>query len=94
MPSCARPLALRSDSAQGHVGSVRRRLRVPGGGYSAGSFGPWPFSTWREPWRRLRRRALLPFLRLVHLVGALACPLAAGAGAVPGGVQLVGNLRP
>ena len=32
--------------------------------------------------------------RLVDLVGALARPLAAGAGAVPGGVQLVGNLRP
>ena len=35
-----------------------------------------------------------PFLHAVDLVGALACPLAAGAGAVPGGVQLVGHLRP
>ena len=30
----------------------------------------------------------------MDLVGALARPLAVGAGAVPGGVQLVGNLRP
>ena len=34
------------------------------------------------------------FARLVDLVGTLPCPLAAGAGAVPGGVQLVGTLRP
>ena len=34
------------------------------------------------------------FARLVDLVGALARPAAAGAGAVPGGVELVGNLRP
>ena len=32
------------------------------------------------------------FARLVDLVGALARPAAAGA--VPGGVELVGNLRP
>ena len=31
---------------------------------------------------------------LVDLVGALARPLAAGAGAVPGGAELVGHLRP
>ena len=42
----------------------------------------------------LRGGAVLAFARLVHVVGALARPLAAGAGAVPGGVQLVGNLRP
>ena len=35
-----------------------------------------------------------PFARLVDLVGALARPLAVGAGAVLGGVQLVGHLRP
>ena len=35
-----------------------------------------------------------PVLRPVHLVGALACPLAAGTGAVPGGAELVGHLRP
>ena len=46
------------------------------------------------PWRRLSGGAVLAFARLVDLVGALARPLAAGAGAVPGGVQLVGNLRP
>ena len=40
----------------------------------------------------LRGGAVLPVARLVDLVGALARPLAAGA--VPGGVQLVGNLRP
>ena len=55
---------------------------------------------WRRAWPLdapgavLRGGAVLAFARLVHLVGALACPLAAGAGAVPGGVQLVGNLRP
>ena len=38
--------------------------------------------------------AVLAFPRLVHLVGALACPLAAGASAVPGGAELVGHLRP
>ena len=37
---------------------------------------------------------MLAFARLVDLVGALPRPLAAGAGAVPGGVQLVGHLRP
>ena len=39
---------------------------------------------------------VLTFARLVDLVCALvvSCPLAAGAGAVPGRVQLVGNLRP
>ena len=42
----------------------------------------------------LRCGAVLAFARLVDLVGALACPLAAGTSAVPGGVQLVGNLRP
>ena len=42
----------------------------------------------------LRCGAVLAFARLVDLVGALARPLAAGTGAVPGGVQLVGNLRP
>ena len=42
----------------------------------------------------LRCGAVLAFARLVHLVGALARPAAAGAGAVPGGVQLVGNLGP
>ena len=42
----------------------------------------------------LRCRLVVAFARLVHLVGALARPLAAGAGAVPGGVQLVGNLGP
>ena len=47
-----------------------------------------------RPWRRLRGGAVLAFARLLYLVGALARPLAAGAGAVPGGVQLVGNLRP
>ena len=35
-----------------------------------------------------------PFLALVDLVGALARPAAAGAGAVPGGAELVGHLRP
>ena len=34
------------------------------------------------------------FARPVHLVGALARPLAAGASAVPGGAELVGHLRP
>ena len=38
--------------------------------------------------------AVLAFPRLVHLVGALPCPLAAGTGAVPGGAELVGHLRP
>ena len=51
---------------------------------------------WGCPWTcpplRPGRRA--PGRGLANLVGALACPLAAGAGAVPGGVQLVGNLRP
>ena len=42
----------------------------------------------------LRCGAVLAFARLVHLVGALPRPLAAGAGAVPGGVQRVGHLRP
>ena len=42
----------------------------------------------------LRSGAVLAFARLVDLVGALARPLATGAGAVPGGVQLVDNLRP
>ena len=42
----------------------------------------------------LRCRLVVAFARLVDLVGTLPCPLAAGAGAVPGGVQLVGNLRP
>ena len=41
----------------------------------------------RLPWRRLRCGAVLAFARLVDLVGALARPPAAGAGAVPGGVQ-------
>ena len=44
--------------------------------------------------RPLRCRLVVAFARLVHLVGALARPLAAGAGAVPGGAELVGNLRP
>ena len=39
------------------------------------------------------RGPVLAFARLVDLVGALARPLAAGAGAVPGGVQPVGYLR-
>ena len=47
-----------------------------------------------RPWRRLRCRLVVTFARLVDLVGALARPAAAGAGAVPGGVELVGNLRP
>ena len=42
----------------------------------------------------LRCGAVLAFAGLVHLVGALARPLAAGAGAVPGGAELVGHLRP
>ena len=42
----------------------------------------------------LRCRLVVTFARLVDLVGALACPAAAGAGAVPGGAELVGNLRP
>ena len=42
----------------------------------------------------LRCGAVLAFARLVDLVGALARPLAAGASAVPGGAELVGNLRP
>ena len=42
----------------------------------------------------LRCRLVVTFARLVDLVGALACPLAAGAGAVPGGAELVGNLGP
>ena len=54
----------------------------------------WPLDVPRRAWRRLRGGAVLAFVRLVDLVGALACPLAAGAGAVPGGVQLVGHLRP
>ena len=54
----------------------------------------WPLDVPRRAWRRLRCGAVLPVARLVDLVGTLACPLAAGAGAVPGGVQLVGNLRP
>ena len=41
-----------------------------------------------------QRPAGLPVARLEDLVGALARPVTAGAGAVPGGVQLVGNLRP
>ena len=47
-----------------------------------------------RPWRRLSGGAVVPVARLVDLVGALARPLAAGAGTAPGGVQLVGNLRP
>ena len=42
----------------------------------------------------LRCRLVVTFARLVDLVGALPCPLAAGAGAVPGGAELVGHLRP
>ena len=38
--------------------------------------------------------AVRPVARLVDLVGALARPAAAGTSAVPGGVELVGNLRP
>ena len=38
--------------------------------------------------------AVLAFARLVDLVGALPRPLAAGAGAVPGRVELVGYLAP
>ena len=48
----------------------------------------------RAPPPDLRCRLVVAFARLVDLVGALACPLAAGAGAVPGGVELVGHLRP
>ena len=48
----------------------------------------------RRGWRRLRCRRVLRFARPVYLVGALTRPLAAGAGAVPGGVELVGHLRP
>ena len=44
--------------------------------------------------RRLRCGAVLAFARLVDLGGALARPLAAGTGAVPGGAELVGHLRP
>ena len=56
-----------------------------------------PKSVWGCPWtcpplRPGRRRA--PGRGLANLVGALPRLLAAGAGAVPGGVQLVGNLRP
>ena len=36
--------------------------------------------------------AVLAFARLVDLVGALARPLAAGAGTVPGAAELVGRL--
>ena len=49
----------------------------------------------RRPWRRLRGGALVVTLaRLVHLMGALARPAAAGTGAVPGGAELVGHFRP
>ena len=65
---------------------------------AAGSGGAvvvsWPLDVPRRAWRRLRGGARLAFARLVDLVGALARPAAAGAGAVPGRVQLVGNLRP
>ena len=47
----------------------------------------------RRPARRSRGGAVLARL-VVDLVGALARPAAAGAGTAPGGVQLVGNLRP
>ena len=47
-----------------------------------------------DPERPLRCGAVLAFARPVDLVGALARPLAAGAGAVPGGAELVGHLRP
>ena len=46
----------------------------------------------RRPPPALRCGAVLA--RLVDLVGALPCPAAAGAGAVPGGAELVGHLRP
>ena len=42
----------------------------------------------------LRCRLVVTLARLVHLVGALARPLAAGTSAVSGGVELVRNLRP
>ena len=42
----------------------------------------------------LRCRLVVAFARLVHLVGALARPLAAGTSTVPGGAELVGHLRP
>ena len=48
----------------------------------------------RAPPPALRCGAVLTFARPVHLVGALARPLAAGASTVPGGAELVGHLRP
>ena len=54
----------------------------------------WPLDVPRRAWRRLRCRLVVTFARLVDLGGALARPLAAGTGAVPGGVELVRNLRP
>ena len=54
----------------------------------------WPLDVPRRAWRRLRCGAVLAFARLVHLMGALARPLAAGTSAVSGGVELVRNLRP
>ena len=56
--------------------------------------GRRPLDQLTRPGGRLCRGAVLAFARLVDLVGALARPLTAGAGAVPGGVQLVGYLRP
>ena len=52
------------------------------------SFAPWASDG------ALRCRLVVAFARLVDLVGALARPLAAGAGAVPGGAELVGHLGP
>ena len=47
----------------------------------------WPLDVPRRAWRRLRCRLVVTFARLVHLVGALTRPLAAGTSAVPGGAQ-------
>ena len=76
--------------------SARRRLS----GIPLGEDTPWTLARPLTPALQfrcgaggaLRCGAVLAFARMVDLVGALARPLAAGA--VAGGVQLVGNLRP
>ena len=44
----------------------------------------WPLDVPRRAWRRLRCRLVVTFARLVDLVGALPCPLAAGIRRPPG----------
>ena len=51
-------------------------------------------ASYRAALAPVRYGAVLAVARLVDLVGALPCPLAAGTSAVPGGAELVGNLGP